>query len=398
MRTILQPTWLIDGTGAPPVEHHSVILNDTKIEAVLPTAQYVPQPGDQTVDLTGQTLIPGLINNHVHLNLPGDNTIMVPWIEHQTDASLALRSAANAMISLRAGVTTVRDCGGRNTTILDLRDAQTAGLIGGARIISCGWPITITGGHTRHFGGEADGTDGLRKAVRRAVSLGADYIKVMASGGGTPGTLPHYPSYTTEELRTIVEAAHDLGKLVAMHCIATESIARAVAAGTDLIEHAMFYDTDLIPRYNPAVAERLAKSGIAVTPTMQVNRDLIDLLPGDPNYDRWLHNEEEAQKTVANLKALGVPLLAGSDSGWRATAFDTFWKELHELTLSGLTPAEAIHSATGAVTKTVRLHDTFGTITPGLLADLVAVNGNVANDIALLQSVKHVYQSGKPVA
>ena len=101
--------------------------------------------------------------------------------------------------------------------------------------------MTITGGHTRHMGGEVDGIDGLRRMVRRLVGLGADYIKVMAAGGGTPGSLPQFPSFTTEELTVVVETAHDLGRKVSMHCIATESIDRAVTAGADMIEHAMFY-------------------------------------------------------------------------------------------------------------------------------------------------------------
>jgi imidazolonepropionase-like amidohydrolase len=398
MRTILRPTWIVDGTGAGAYRDHAVVLRGELIEAVVPVAQLAELPGDRAVDLTGTTLIPGLINNHVHLVLPGDNTPFVPWIDTQSDAALALRASANAARSLRAGVTTVRDCGARGTTVLDLRSAQSTGLVGGARIVSCGWPLTITGGHTRHFGGEADGTDGLRRMVRHAVSAGADYVKVMASGGGTPGSLPEAPSYSVDELRAIVEIAHDLGRPVAMHCIATESIARAVEAGADLIEHAMFFGRDLTPRYDPAVAERLARAAIPVTPTLQVNRDLVDLLPNGKERELWLLRQEEHRTIVSRLRALGVPLLAGSDAGWRATAFDTFWKELDELVACGLSPVDAIHAATGATSKALGVEDRYGTIRPGLLADLVAVNGDLANDIACLQQVRAVYQGGVGIA
>jgi imidazolonepropionase-like amidohydrolase len=398
LRTILRPTHLIDGTGAAALRDHAVVLRNDLIEAVVPAAQLAPQPDDLTVDLTDSTLIPGLINNHVHLVLPGDNTPFVPWIDTQTDAALALRAAASAERSLRAGVTTVRDCGGRGTTVLDLRTAQNEGFAGGARVVSCGWPLTITGGHTRQFGGEADGSDALRQMVRKAVSAGADCIKVMASGGGTPGSVPQVPSFTTDELRAIVETAHDLGRLVAMHCIATESIARAVVAGTDRIEHAMFFDRDLVPRFNPVVAEQLARAAIPVTPTLQVNRDLVDLLPDGPERDVWRSRQETHRSVVAKLRELGVPLLAGSDAGWRATTFDTFWKELDELVACGFSPVEAINAASGGTSKALGLVDRHGTIRPGLLADLVAVRGDASTDIRCLREVTAVFKSGVRVA
>jgi imidazolonepropionase-like amidohydrolase len=398
MRTILRPTQLIDGTGAAALRDHAVVLRGECIEAILPAAQLAPQPNDQTIDLTGSTLIPGLINNHVHLVLPGDNTPFTPWIDTQSDAALALRAAANAERSLHAGVTTVRDCGARGTTVLDLRSAQNDGLAGGARVVSCGWPLTITGGHTRQFGGEADGEDGLRRMVRKVVSAGADYVKVMASGGGTPGSVPQAPAFTSDELRVIIETAHDLGRLVAMHCIATDSVERAVAAGADLIEHAMFFDRDLTPRYDPAVAERVARAAIPVTPTLQVNRDLVDLLPGGPERGLWQSRQEAHRTIVAKLRELGVPLLAGSDAGWRATAFDTFWKELDEFVACGLSPVEAIYAATGATSKALGVAERYGTIRPGLVADLVAVQGDASTDISCLRDITAVFKSGARVA
>jgi imidazolonepropionase-like amidohydrolase len=327
MRQALCPEWLVDGVGGEALPHHAVVVDAGVIQAVLPRVQ-LPAGGDvEIIEFGGATLLPGLINNHVHLVLPGDNTEFVPWIDTQSDASLALRAAANAEGSLRAGVTTVRDCGSRGTTVLDLVRAQRAGLIGGAGVLACGCPITITGGHTRQFGGEADGDDALRRMVRRVVSLGADFVKVMAAGGGTPGSLAQRPSFSTGELRTIVETAHDLGRKVSMHCIATASIDRAVAAGADWIEHASFYGPDMVPNFDPAVGERLAQAGIPVTPTLQVARDLLDLGDGGADRALWRQRRERHLEIVARLRALGVPILAGSDAGWRATAFETFWKQ-----------------------------------------------------------------------
>jgi imidazolonepropionase-like amidohydrolase len=271
-----------------------------------------------------------------------------------------------------------------------------AGLADGATIVSCAWPITITGGHTRHMGGEVDGADELRRMVRRLVSLGADFIKVMAAGGGTPGSLPQHPSFTTEELTVIVKTAHDLGRKVSMHCIATESIDRAITAGTDLIEHAMFYGLDIVPRIDERIAQRLANSQIPVTPTTQVARDLLDLRSPTDDLAAWEQRRTIGLEIVARLRELGVPMLAGSDAGWRATAFDTFWRELAELVEAGMAPIEAIAAATSGPARALGL-DQVGSLRPGYRADLLVVEGNAATDIRCLARVKAVFQDGQQV-
>ncbi|MGH2562105.1 MAG: amidohydrolase family protein [Thermomicrobiales bacterium] len=394
MRIVLKPQWLIDGLGGEPLTDLAVVVEGGQIAAVAPAEQEPGKADDRVLDLPGQTLLPGLINNHVHLVLPGDNTPFVPWIDTQSDGALTLRAAFNAEQSLRAGVTTVRDCGGRGTTVLDLRDARAARLAGGARVVSCGWPLTITGGHTRHFGGEVDGIDGVQRMVRRVVGKGADYVKVMAAGGGTPGSYAQYPSFTVDELRAIVETAHGFERRVSMHCIAPASIALAVEAGADLIEHASFYGTSLSPEYNPRTGEQLAKAGIPVTPTLQVARDMVELLPEGPERSLWQRRQEMHYGIVAELFRLGVPILAGSDAGWRATSFDTFWKELAELVVCGLEPVAAVQAATGSVATALGMADQRGTIRAGLAADLIAVAGDVARNIACVRQVTTVVQDG----
>jgi imidazolonepropionase-like amidohydrolase len=394
LRTIFYPEWLLVGTGAPPATGQAVVIAEEQIEAVLPVEAVTVRPDDTVLRLPGATLLPGLINHHAHLVLPGDNTPFVPWIDTQTDAALALRAAHNAAVSLHAGVTTVRDCGGRGTTVLDLRQAQAEGLEGGARVISCGWPLTITGGHTRHFGGEVDGIDGIVRMVRQIIGLGADFVKVMVSGGGTPGSLPQYPSFSAAELRVVVETAHELGRKVAAHCIATESIVRAVEAGVDLIEHAMFVEPDMTLHYNPRVGEILARSSIPITPTLQVNRAMIEALPDGPEREFWQRRSEAQRDVMRELHHLGVPLLAGSDAGWRATAFDTFWQELDELVLCGLSSAQAVHAATGAVSAALGESERYGTIRAGQRADLVVIEGSLASDIRQLSHVTLVMLGG----
>lgn len=393
MRTILYPDWIVDGTGGPPLMGRAVVVDGDRIEAVAPVDAVAVREGDQTIDLSQATLIPGLINNHVHLVLPGDNTPF-EQVQLESDTFLALRAAHNAATSLRAGVTTVRDCGGRGATILDLRNAQASGMVCGARVISCGWPLTITGGHGRYFGGEADGEEALRQMIRRLVSAGADYVKVLASGGGTLGSYAQYPSFSVKELKAIVEVSHALGRLVAAHCTATAAIANAVQAGVDLIEHGMFLEPDGSMRYDEGVAEALAEAGVPVTTTMQVARDMVEVLPDGEDRDHWQGWVEADREIKVKLRELGVPLLAGSDAGWRATAFDTFWRELDELVGVGMSPVEAIRSATGSVAEALGHDDEYGTVQEGKIADLVAVGGNLVQDIQCLTDVEAVFQAG----
>ena len=395
-KTVLLPEWLVDGTGAEAATGQAVVVEGERIVAMSPAAALPDDPDATVVRLDGMTLLPGLINNHVHLVLPGDGTPFVPWVDLQSDAALALVAAGNLAASLAAGVTTVRDCGGRGTTVLDVRAAQAAGTIPGARVIACGWPLTITGGHTRQFGGEVDGADGIRRMVRRVVALGADYVKVMASGGGTPGSLPLRPSFSAEELRVLVDEAHSLGRMVSAHCIATESVSRAVAAGVDMIEHASFAGLDGAYRLDPQVADALAAAGIPVTPTLQVARDMVDMLPDSPERSLWQERREAHLGVLRALRERGVPLLAGSDAGWRATAFGTFHKELEELTACGLSAVAVVNAATGAVAAALGVPDR-GTVAPGMVADLVAVHGDLAADIRRVRDVAAVWRGGEDV-
>jgi imidazolonepropionase-like amidohydrolase len=374
---------------------HAVVIKGERIKKVAPVEGISISADDRIYDFPNATLLPGLINNHVHLVLPGDNTPFTPWIDTQSDAALALRAAHNAQASLRAGVTTVRDCGGRRNVTLDVRNAQAEGLIQGARIIACGWPLTITGGHTRHFGGEVDGETGIVQMVRRVVGNGADFVKVMASGGGTPGTFPQYPSFTVAELRTMVETAHAFERKVAAHCTTAPAILNAIEAGVDLIEHAMFMTPALTSQVERPVLERLAASGIPVTPTLQVNRDMIEQLPAGPERELWRQRNQVQREGVAAMHELGVPLLAGSDAGWRATAFDTFWKELDELAACGLSPTAVVHAATGAVTAALGYGDQWGTIQPGQMADMAIFAGDVAADVQRLRHVQAIFQAGE---
>jgi imidazolonepropionase-like amidohydrolase len=395
MRTVIYPEWLLDGTGTPARVGQALAFAEGRIEAVGAAEDMRVDDGDEVLRRPGETLLPGLINMHVHLSLASDNAPFVPYMEAHSDAALVLRAAHNARVSLEAGITTVRDCGARRTTVLELRDAQASGLLPAARIVSCGWPLTISGGHMRPFGGEVDGELGGRQMVRRIISAGADFIKVAGSGGGTPGSITDRPSFLPDELEEIVRTARGLGRRVTMHCTATAAIANALAARVDSIEHGYFSAPGAVLAFDEPIADGLAAAGIPITPTLQVTRDMVELLPAGPDREIWQRRREAQMEMIRRLHQAGVHLLVGSDAGWRFTRFDNLWRELDELVSCGVSPLEAIYGATGAAAAAIGLADEFGTLRPGLSADLLLVSGEPARDVRRLADVRAVYCQGR---
>ena len=399
MRTLIYPDWLIDGSGAPAHEGYALAFaEDGRIDSVASAGELVPHDGDIVVRAPGCSLLPGLINMHTHLSLASANAEFIPYMDAHSDVGLAMRAAHNAAASLHAGVTTVRDCGSRGRSVLELPAAAVAGLLKIPRVLAAGHALTISGGHMRPFGGEVDGVDGVRQMIRRLVSAGADFIKMAGSGGGTPGSLTDYPSFSIAEFEAAVETAHSLGRRVTVHCTATAAIERAVSAGVDSIEHGYFVAPGNFDAYDERLADRIAQAGISITPTLQVFRDMSELLPAGQERDFWQRRREVLVTNVGRLHRAGVRLTAGSDAGWRLTRFDNYWRELEEMQSCGLSPIEVIHAATGAASRALGCETEFGALRPGLAADLVLVDGKVARDVACLAAVRRVYVQGQLLA
>ena len=310
MTTIIKAARLIDGSGSGPLADPTLVVSDGKIAAVHYGA--LPEgaaPADSPVlDFPGCTIMPGMIDAHVHLNLPGDGTLIETAVR-EADGVLVATSAYTAGRALAAGITTVRDLGGARSTVIDLRRALQLGHGVGPRIVCCGQPITITGGHTWYFGGEADGVGGVRAKVRQMAKLGADFIKVMGSGGGTVNTISWRPSFSREEIAAMADEAHRLERKITVHCLCAESIEYAIDAGVDQIEHAGFLTNragDQI--FVPAVAEKLARSGIPVTSTLAVGGAVVETMQArerrtaeeEAMLTRWLDlNAARVAATVA---------------------------------------------------------------------------------------------------
>jgi imidazolonepropionase-like amidohydrolase len=225
---------LWDGTGSPIIEDAAVLLEGERIAAAGP-ADRVPRPAlAESLEFPEHTLVPGLVDCHSHLNLPGDGTT-IEGAAAEGDDLLLLRSAENARVTLESGVTTLRDNGARHRTTFSVKEAIRRKIITGPRLSISGRPVTMTGGHCWPFGGEADGVAGVRLAVRQLVKEGADWIKVMTTGGGTRNTYPYQASYTVEELRAAIDEAHAAGRLAAAHASSTAGIVNALDVGFDMI-------------------------------------------------------------------------------------------------------------------------------------------------------------------
>ena len=401
--TVVRAGALIDGTGAEPQRDVTVTIESGVITRV--ETGYEAPRGATILDLSDYTVMPGLINAHTHTMLPGDGTPFEEWME-LPDELLLLQAHANALTALHSGVTTIRDCGGKGAIMFRLRDAIRAGIVPGPRFVLSGYPLTITGGHCRYFGGEVDGPEAMRAAARLLLKNGADFIKIMAAGGGTVGTYAQFPAYDVAEMRAAIDEAHKIGKLASCHCIATVSVERALDAGTDHIEHCSFMAPDSTWRYDERVAQRVADAGVYVTATLQVMVDSMAIM--QERYAQGIatpqevqvvtltpHRNEESIANIRHLHDLGVPIVAGNDAGWRYTGFDDFHKELALLVRAGMTPLEAIHAATGRAAKACQLDGIAGTIAAGCAADLLAVRGDPATDLSALNMPAMVLQAGK---
>lgn len=417
---------LIDGTGAEARASHAVLIEGGRIVAVGPVDQIAAQcpPNVEEIDLQDSCLIPGLIDHHAHFTLAGDGRDYVDQFD-RADESMALVGAMNLRRHLEAGITTAGDLGARNMIAFNLREAVQRGYLPGPRLIVCGRSVTCTNGHFHMCNETADGTDEIRKAVRRLVHQGADCIKIMACGGGTAGTDPTRASYSTEELRAGADEAHDLGRFVVSHCRATEALRRSAAVGIDIVEHVQFLEPavaidihsevvdaiDMV-KFDPEVAEMMAEAGTFISPTLQGwtryrrililrnKRDADDFTDAESSELTALETRAEAlfdlfRKVLEHVsKDL---ILAGTDSGPGVMSFGHIDYELQVLVWAGLTPMEALLSATRNPARALGLENEIGTIEVGKVADLAAVHGDPSVDIGALSRVEAVFQAGKRI-
>jgi imidazolonepropionase-like amidohydrolase len=407
---LLRPGRLIDGTGGPVKERMAVLLEGSQIRSVGPDHELGLPEGaaGEVLEFPAATLLPGLIDCHTHTNMPGNGRRGEDVNLNDKDDLRLLRSAHNIATALQTGVTTVCDCGGWHQSTFSLKEGVQQGLIPGPRMLTAGRPITITGGHCWFMGSEADGVDGVRHAARQLIKEGADFLKVMATGGSTQGTDPFRPAYSAAELQAIVEEGHRRNKLVTAHCRTNAAMWMVVDVGFDIIMHGWFTDSTGARVFDEALATHIAEHGVWVNPTLHITRSRLVTLQARKERDETTP-EEDAQiermtvgheQTLVNTRRLigaGVRLMAGSDCGWGIYPFGRFDLELQAMVNGGLSPLQALVSATGGNANALGISDFVGTIAPGKEADLLVVDGNPDEDITAVAKVAAVFQAGRRV-
>lgn len=347
-----------------------------------------PQGDEEEIALSGHTVLPGLVDAHIHFSLSGQAT--VADVVGRSDAELALTEAKNARTTLEAGVTSVRAMGARDLDIL-LKRAIDRGDLPGPRTLANCRSITITGGHGHHLGREVDGPTECRKAVREQVKKGAEFIKFMATGGvTTPGTDPRSLAFTHEELAAIIDEAHRRGIHTATHAHGAEGIKAAAAAGVDTVEHGTFMDEKAI--------DLLVTNDVTLVPTLSA--------PYRIARNTEQATKESSQKTgdvykqhIESFKQAyeaGVEIAGGTDAGTPFNYHGTNSTEISFMVEHGMSPDEAITAMTATAADVVGLD--VGVLEPGNYADLLVVEGNPIKDVSLLREPTAVLKGGAVVS
>lgn len=394
-RTLLRAGHVLDVRTGKEASDQTIIVSGDKIVAIAATSATPKQGDDREIDLSGMTLMPGLIDAHTHLTM---DTNFDPYHELSTSiAKSALIGARNAKVTLEAGFTTVRNVHAEGYADVDLRDAINDGLIPGPHMLVSGPALSITGGHCddnllpydfhAHGTGVADGVEAVQHKIRENIKYGADVIKICATGGVlSKGDDPQASQFTQEELKAAVADAHRLGRRVAAHAHGAQGIIWATEAGVDSIEHGSYMTDEGI---------RAMKShGTYLVPTAYLVDWMQQFGKLPPFYAQKMRDVSAVEK--ANIKkaiAAGVKIGLGTDAavfphGLNAHELDVYVSQF------GMTPLAALQSATINDAELLGWSDRIGTLEPGKLADIIAVAGDPLQDVKLLQNVAFVMKSG----
>ena len=401
-RTLIYCGKLIDPKSAQVLPEMTIVVTGNTI-GDLQKGYAAAAAGDKVIDLKTRTVMPGLIDSHVHLeHETSPNTQLKEFTEN--DADIAYLSTVYARTTLMAGFTTVRDLGGSGVNI-SLRNAIKKGVVIGPRVYTAGKIISSTGGHGDPTHGYrkgltaepgttitvADGKDACIKAVRQLYKEGSDLVKITASGGvlslEKDGT---GPQFSEEEIRAIVETAKDYGMAVAAHAHGAEAMKRAVRAGVTSIEHGTLMDDETM--------KLMKEHGTWYVPTIIAGNSVSDTAKKYPNYfpaviaAKALAIGPMIQATFGRAYKAGVKIAFGTDAG--VYAHGKNWREFVYMTEAGMPAMEAIRAATVSGSELIGISDKVGSIEKGKLADIVAVDGDPIKDIHAMGNMKFVMKDG----
>lgn len=368
-----------------------MLIRDETLIAVGPRAELLAEVGRDVTHRhhAGATILPGLINTHVHLVFDASADPVGAFQETPSEA-LYRGMAERARQCLDAGVTTIRDLGDAAGMVFKLRAAIDSGARVGPRILAAGVPLTPPGGHCWFLGGEVDGNDAIRERIIALAAAGADVIKVMASGGQmTPGGAAMWDSqFTAAQLRFVVEQAAAVGLPVAAHAHGAQAIADSVAAGVSTIEHCTWMGENRELRFDDSVAARMAEQGTyagdTTPPRWQRLAARFPLPPGRHFGDRlpW-------------MDAHGVPIIIGTDAGMPNSVFNDFASALTLYQEVGFPTERTLEFATVTAARALGLDDRTGHLTPGLAADVLVVDGNPLDELTALHRPVLVVHRGR---
>ena len=401
-QTILQCGKLIDPKSGKVSSNVSIIIEGNKIVEVRDGFAN-GTTGSKVIDLKNKTVMPGLMDMHVHLE---SQTSPTEYLEKFTnnEADVAFNSVRFAEVTLMTGFTTVRDLGGSGVNIA-LRNAIAMGTITGPRVITAGKSIATTGGHadpTNGYrrslmgdpgpdAGVANGADECRKAVRQRYKEGSDLIKITASGGVlSVAKSGENPQFTEEELKAIIETAKDYGFKVAAHCHGAEAMKRAVRAGVNSIEHGTMMDDEIMAL--------MKEHGTYYVPTITAGKSVADSAKKPGYYPAIITPKAIAigskiQNTFSRAYKAGVKIAFGTDAG--VFMHGKNYKEFSYMVEGGMPPIEAIRAATVNAADLIGMSDVLGTIEKGKIADIIAVSGDPLQNIEVMSQVKFVMKEGK---
>ena len=402
--TVIHAGSVFTGTSDTLKHQVTIVVNGNKIEAI-EEGFTPPSQGDTLIDLKHATVLPGLMDMHVHLSSQhgGPQTYLERFSLNEAD--YALRAANYAKITLDAGFTTVRNLGDSYHETVALRNAINKGYAVGPRIYTVGKSIATTGGHADPSNGMShmirpdvgpkqgvvNGEVEARAAVRSRYQDGADLIKITATGGVlSVAKSGQNPQFMTDELGAIVDTAKDYGMTVAVHAHGKEGMKRAVIAGVDSIEHGTYMDDE--------IRNLMKKHGTYYVPTILAGKFVADKAKIDGYFPALVQPKAAAigpliQSTFAKAHKSGVKIAFGTDSVVSAHGDNA--QEFALMVEAGMSPADAILSATVNSADLLGVSETLGSLEPGKLADMIAVKGNPLENIRLLESVAFVMKDGK---
>ncbi len=380
---ILRAGVLYDGTLAEPRKNVDLVIDNDRITEIRNAAS-----GTQP-DFTAACITPGLVNAHVHMIGSGEaNTMATVASMDQNQAMLA--AVANAMKSLRAGVTTVRDLGSHLGIAQALRDAIDGGKVPGPRMRTAGRALCMTGGHGWWIGRAIDSPWDARKAVREELLAGADCIKMIATGGVlTKGAVPGNAQLLPDELEAAISEAHRHGLRVAAHAIGTEGINNALRAGIDSIEHGHMLDDESI--------ELFKTRDVYLVPTLSAPTCILEHIHdgGQPAFviQKAEQVNEAMLRNIRRAYEAGVKIAGGSDAGTPFNDHDNYAREVELMhRLLGMTPQQALQAATNTAATLIGLHR--GVLAPGEPADAVLFARDINEDIRTLREPQFVFKAG----